>query len=92
MPDTADALTATVAMVWAAAEATRHATVVPLVHDDVAQRTSDTAAVGAASVKATARPLRVAVNPPEEGVLRPTRPRLAKLGAGAVMKKRAQQV
>ena len=92
VPDTAETVTAAVAMVWAVAEATRHTTVVPLVHDDVAQFTSNIAAVGDASVEANARPLRVAVNPPEEGVLRPTPPRLAELRAGAGMKEWAKEV
>ena len=65
----------------AVAEATRHAMVVPLVHDDVAQSTDATVAVGVRSVDAKARPLSVAVRPPEEGALRvPTR---IELTAGA---------
>ena len=51
------------------AAAMPHCTVVPLVHADVAQSTDATVAVGVASIEAKARPLRVAINPPEEGAL-----------------------
>ena len=83
MPETADTVATAVAMAWAVAEAARHVSVVPLAHDDVAQCTSDIAAVGVASVEAKARPLRVAVSPPDEGALRPLPPTLAKLRDGA---------
>ena len=39
----------------------------PLVQDEVAQSTEASMAVGVASMEAKARPLSVAVKPPEEG-------------------------
>ena len=79
----ATAATVTVAEVDDAADAAdmRHSTVVPLTHDDVAQSTDATAAVGVRSLEAKAMPLRVAVAPPEEGALSP--PTMAQLRAGA---------
>ena len=59
----------------------RHSTVVPLVHDDVAQSADATLAVGVRSTEAKARPLRVVVRPPEEGAF--LTPTLAKLSVGA---------
>ena len=58
-----------------------HSTDVPLVHADVAQSTDDTVAVGVRSTEAKARPLRVAIAPPEVGAF--FTPTLAKLTAGA---------
>ena len=60
-----------------------HSTVVPLVHADVAQSTDDTVAVGVRSTEAKARPLSVAIAPPEEGALPDET--LAELSAGAVV-------
>ena len=52
----------------------RHFAVVSLVHDDVAQSTEASTAVGVRSVEAKAMPLSVAVAPPERGaLLTPTR-------------------
>ena len=68
VPVTAATVTVTVASV-AVAEDVRHSTVVPLVHDDVAQSTEATVAVGVRSVEANSMPLRVAVRPPEEAAL-----------------------
>ena len=82
VPVTLATVTVPIACVWAVAEATRHSTVVPLVHDDVAQSTSDIVAVGVVSWAAKAMPLSVAVNPPEEGTF-PT-DTVAKLTTGAV--------
>ena len=59
----------------------RHSTVVPLAHDDVAQSMDATAAVGVRSMEAKARPLSVAVRPPEEGALLTPTP--AQLSTGA---------
>jgi hypothetical protein len=66
-----------------------HSTVVPLVHADVAQSTDATVAVGVRSINPKARPLRVAIAPPEVGALTPT---LAKLTAGASKEKRPLEV
>ena len=56
----------------AAADADRHATAVPLVHDDVPQCTSATVAVGVASDDANPKPLSIAIAPPLSGTLRVT--------------------
>ena len=72
--------------VGSVADDMRHPTVVPLVHGDVAQLTEATAEVGVRSVEAKARPLIVAVRPPEEGALRT--PTLAQLRLGAARKRR----
>ena len=85
VPGTLAKVTVPIACVWAvSAEAIRHSTVVPLVHDDVERCTSDIAAVGVVSWSAKARPLSVAVNPPEEGTF-PT-DTVAGLTTGAVGK------
>ena len=57
LPDVPDAIVPAADM--------RHSTVVPLVHDDVAQSTEVTTAVGVRSVEAKAMPLSVAEAPPE---------------------------
>ena len=59
------------------AAAIRHPTLVPDVHDDVAQSTDAKLAVGVRSVGAKAMPVSVAVSTPDEGVLLwPTRAKL----------------
>ena len=81
MPATAATVSVAVARTPAVAEATRHSAVVPLVHDDVAQSTEASVAVGVASMEAKARPLSVAVRPPVEGTL--STPTFAQLRPGA---------
>ena len=55
----------------------RHARVVQDIHDDVASSTDAKLAVGVRSVGAKVMPVRVAVSPPDEGVLLlPTRAKL----------------
>ena len=81
VPDTAATVIVAIGELSTVAEDVRHATVVPLVHDDVAQMTDDVEAVGVGSVGAKARPLRVAVAPPEVGAL--STPTMARLSAGA---------
>ena len=69
VPATDDTVIVPVAKPLAVAEDMRQATVVPLVQDDVAQSTDATLAVAVRSSEAKARPLSVAVAPPEEGAL-----------------------
>ena len=69
MPETFATVTAEVAAPVTVADDNRHFTVVPLVQDDVAQSTEASVAEGVVSVEAKARPLSVAVRPPEEGAL-----------------------
>ncbi len=69
MPETLATVTTEVAAPVSVADDNRHLTVVPLVHDDVAQSTEASVAVGVALMEAKARPLSVAVRPPEEGAL-----------------------
>ena len=81
VPETAATVIIPVDVWVTVAEDMRHATVVPLVHDDVAQSTDATLPVAVRSSEAKASPLRVAVAPPEEGAFRA--PALAKLTTGA---------
>ena len=68
VPVTAATVTVAVAS-FAVAEDMRHSTLVPLVHDDVAQSMEATAAVGVRSSTEKAMPLTVTVAPPEKGAL-----------------------
>ena len=81
VPDTEATVTVPIGTLSTVAEDMRHSTVVPLVHDDVEQATDATLAVGVRSSEAKARPLRVAVAPPEEGAL--LAPTLAQVSTGA---------
>jgi hypothetical protein len=69
VPDTLDTVIAVLVTDVAVADATRHSTVVPLVHDDVAQSMSASEPVGVRSVAAKLSPLSVAVSPPVAGML-----------------------
>ena len=81
VPVTAATVIVPVGLWLTVADDMRHATVVPLVHDDVAQSTEATLAVAVRSSEAKARPLSVAVAPPEEGAF--LAPTLAQVSAGA---------
>ena len=81
MPDTLATLSTAVAATAADAGAARHTTLVPAAHDDVAQSTDATLAVDVGSVGAKARPLSVAVSPPEYGPLPLARPGALTTGA-----------
>ena len=69
VPETEDTVINPAATRLAVAGDTRHFTVVPLVHDDVAQSTDARLAVGVRLVGAKTRPLSVAVRPPDKGEL-----------------------
>ena len=71
VPDTAATVTTTFVGKLVSDVGRRHCTVVPLAHDDVAQSTDATVAVGVRSLEAKAMPLSVAVRPPETGALLP---------------------
>ena len=67
VPETEDTIITPAATRLAVADDTRHSTVVPLVHDDVAQSMDARVAVGVRLVGAKTRPLSVAVRPPDKG-------------------------
>ena len=90
MPVTADTVIAPVDAPSAAVPVTQD-TVVSLVQDDVTQNAAATVAVGVKSIEAKARPLSIAIAPPEKGAFAPV-PAVAEERTGAVMGKKKTDI